>query len=159
MIAQYSDLMMLMRFDWFFLTFVSFHVYYYCDVKGCLRVTCETRFVWMIRFIDTFYKYTTLDYRQYSSIAVLHTFQFKVTHAIRFSVFTSRILATDLSQSHCHFKSHMKFSFHSPIPFLPLFCSCQFRRLDSIQFLAGWVPETRLDSTNILLRILLNSRL
>jgi hypothetical protein len=45
----------------------------------------------------------------------------------------------------------MKSSFHSLIPFLPLFCSCQFRRLDSIQFLcsqahilAGWSPETRL---------------
>jgi hypothetical protein len=50
------------------------------------------------------------------------------------SVFTSRILATDLPQSHWHFKSHMKSSFHS-LNFLPLFCSCQFRRLNSIQFL------------------------
>jgi hypothetical protein len=53
--------------------------------------------------------------------------------------------------SHCNFKSSMKSSFHSLIPFLPLFCSCQFRRLDSAQFLcsqahipAGWRPETRL---------------
>jgi hypothetical protein len=45
----------------------------------------------------------------------------------------------------------MKSSFHSLIPSLPLFCSCQFRRLDSIQFLctqvhipAGWRLETRL---------------
>jgi hypothetical protein len=29
----------------------------------------------------------------------------------------------------------MKSSFHSLIHFLPLFCSCHFRRLDSIQFL------------------------
>jgi hypothetical protein len=42
----------------------------------------------------------------------------------------------------------MKSSFHSRIPFLPLFCNCQFRRLDSIQFLcsqahilAGWLLE------------------
>jgi hypothetical protein len=48
----------------------------------------------------------------------------------------------------------MKSSFHSLIPFLPLFCSCQFRRLDSIQFLcskahisAGWRLETRLFCT------------
>jgi hypothetical protein len=45
----------------------------------------------------------------------------------------------------------MKSSLHSLTPFLPLFCSCQFRRLDSLQFLcsqddipAGWRPETRL---------------
>jgi hypothetical protein len=57
--------------------------------------------------------------------------QFTVTHALHFSVFTSRILATDLSQSHCHFKSHMKSSRYSLIPFLPLSCSFQIRRLDS----------------------------
>jgi hypothetical protein len=52
-----------------------------------------------------------------------------------FSVFTSRILATELSQSHYNFNSHMKSSYHSLIPFLLLFCWCQFRRLDSIQYL------------------------
>jgi hypothetical protein len=47
----------------------------------------------------------------------------------------------------------MKSSFYSLIPFLPLFCNCQFRRLDSIQFLcsqvhilAGWRLETRLST-------------
>jgi hypothetical protein len=41
-------------------------------------------------------------------------------------------------------------SFHSLITFLPLLCNCQFRRLDSIQFLcfqghilAGWRLETQ----------------
>jgi hypothetical protein len=62
----------------------------------------------------------------------LHTFQLTFTHALRFSVFTSRILATDLSQSHCHFKTHMKSSWHSIIPFLSLFYSCKFRKLDSL---------------------------
>jgi hypothetical protein len=28
-------------------------------------------------------------------------------------------------------KLHMKYSLHSLIPFLPLFCNCQFRKLDS----------------------------
>jgi hypothetical protein len=44
----------------------------------------------------------------------------------------------------------MKSSFHSLTPFLPLFCNCQFRRLDSIQFLCsqthileGWRLETQ----------------
>jgi hypothetical protein len=80
-----------------------------------------------------------------------HTSQFTVAHALCFSAFASRILPTDLSQSHCHFKSHMKSSLYSLIPFLPLFCTCQFWRLDSIQFLcsqahirACWRPETRL---------------
>jgi hypothetical protein len=69
--------------------------------------------------------------------AVLHTFQFTVAHALGISSFTSRILATNLSQSRCLFKSHMKSSFHSLVPLLSLFCNCQFRRLDSIQFLCS----------------------
>jgi hypothetical protein len=75
--------------------------------------------------------HTFRNYRQYSATAILQTFQFTVVHALGFSGVTSRILATDFSEYHCNFKSHMKFSCHSLIPFLPLFCSCQFRRLDS----------------------------
>jgi hypothetical protein len=74
---------------------------------------------------------------------------FTVQRCIRtrvLSVFTSRIMATDLSQSHCNFKSHVKSSYHNLIHFLLLFCKCQFRRLYSIQFqahiLRGWRPET-----------------
>jgi hypothetical protein len=55
----------------------------------------------------------------YSAIAILHTFQFTAANALRFPVFTSHIPATDLSQSHCNFKSHAKYSCHSLIPFLP----------------------------------------
>jgi hypothetical protein len=79
----------------------------------------------------TLYIHRTRVSRPCSAIATLHTFQFTVAHALGSSVFTSRILATDLSQSHCHFKSPMKCTFHHLIPFLPLFCSCQFRRLHS----------------------------
>jgi hypothetical protein len=104
----------------------------------------------MIGFIDTLF--TQLGTTgNYTAIANLHTLQFTVTYALGSSVFTSRILVTDLSQSHCHFKSHMKSSFHRLIPFLPLFCNCQFRRLDLIQLLcsqahvlADWRLETRL---------------
>jgi hypothetical protein len=78
----------------------------------------------MIAFLNTIYIHTTRNYRQYSTIAIPRTFQFTVAHALGFSIFTSRILATDLSQSHCHFKSHMESSFHSLIHFFPLFCRC-----------------------------------
>jgi hypothetical protein len=61
---------------------------------------------------------------------------------------------------HCHLKSHMESSFHSLTPFLPLFCNCKFRRLDSIQILqsqahiaADWHPETRLFTSQLLLYI------
>jgi hypothetical protein len=53
-------------------------------------------------------------------------------------------------------------SFRSLIPFLPLFCSCQFRWFDSVQFLcsqandlSGWRLETRLDWTTVLNRLTL----
>jgi hypothetical protein len=49
----------------------------------------------MIGFIDTLYIQvgTTCNY---SAIADLHTLQFNVTHALGFSVFARRLLATDL---------------------------------------------------------------
>jgi hypothetical protein len=90
------------------------------------------------------YSHRTRKYRQYSAVADLHTLQFIVTHALGFSVFTCRILATDLSQCHCHFKSHMKSSFHSLIPFFLLFCNCQ---LNSIPLLPSSYPG-RLTSQN-----------
>jgi hypothetical protein len=57
-------------------------------------------------------------------------FQFTVVHALGFSVFTSRILATDLSQSYCHLKSHVKSSRHRLIPLLS-FLRLPIPRLDS----------------------------
>jgi hypothetical protein len=48
--------------------------------------------------------YTELCTSNCSATADLHTFQVTVKHVLGFSFFTSRILATDLSQSHCKFK-------------------------------------------------------
>jgi hypothetical protein len=66
---------------------------------------------------------------------------FPVHYCTRVPGFTSRILATDLSQPHCHFNSHMKFSWHSLVPFLP-FISNHLRlpspELNRIQFLISW---------------------
>jgi hypothetical protein len=50
---------------------------------------------WMIWFIDILYIQLGTT-GNYTAIVVLHTLQFTVTHELGFSVFTSRILATDL---------------------------------------------------------------
>jgi hypothetical protein len=49
-----------------------------------------------IYFTLYIHKFGTTD-----NIAILHTFQLTAAHALGLSVFTSRILATDLLQSHC----------------------------------------------------------
>jgi hypothetical protein len=50
---------------------------------------------WTIGFIDTLYiKFGTTG--NYSTTADLDTLQITVTHTLVFSVFTSRIMATDL---------------------------------------------------------------
>jgi hypothetical protein len=46
-------------------------------------------------WIYSHFIHRTRHYRQYSAIADLHTLRFTVTHALGFSVFTGRILATD----------------------------------------------------------------
>jgi hypothetical protein len=51
--------------------------------------------VWLDDWIYWPLIHSTRDYRQYNAIADLHILQFTVTHAQGFSVFTSRILATD----------------------------------------------------------------
>jgi hypothetical protein len=99
----------------------------YCHVYGVCAWLIRRVLDWMIGFLI----HTILYYWQYSAIADLQNLQFTVTQALGFSVFTSRILATDL-KSHCHFKSHMKYSFHSPIHSLP--------------FLQLSIPKTRLNS-------------
>jgi hypothetical protein len=59
--------------------------------------------------------YTFTQFRtasNYSAIAIRHAFQFTVAHALGVSAFTSRILATDWSVSHCNLETHVR-------------CSCQ----------------------------------
>jgi hypothetical protein len=53
-------------------------------------------------WIDLLTPYTTTrTYKQHSTIAHLCNLQFTVTHTLGFSVFTSRILVTELKQTHC----------------------------------------------------------
>jgi hypothetical protein len=98
----------------------------------------------------------------YSAIPDIHTLQFTVTHALEFPVFTSRILAMDLSQSHSHFRSHMKSVFHSGIPFLSLF-STQFNsstpKLISPEADVVKLDSSVLDYWSVLLTRLLNTAL
>jgi hypothetical protein len=107
---------------------------------------------WMIGFISpsTFTQFGTTG--SYSAVAFLHTFEFTVAHALGFSVVTSLILATYLSQPHCNFKSHLKSSYRSLIPFLPFLLSDL--RLPSAEF--DQVPFRLLFYT-ILLRTPFNS--
>jgi hypothetical protein len=65
------------------------------DIVKC-TATYKTGFVLDDWIYCTLYIHTVRDYMQYSAIAILHIFQFLVTHALGFSVFTSRILATEL---------------------------------------------------------------
>jgi hypothetical protein len=65
------------------------------NILSRLGVTYRRVLDWMIGFIApyTFTQFGTTG--QYSAIAILHTFQFAVAHAVGFTVFTSRILPTD----------------------------------------------------------------
>jgi hypothetical protein len=59
----------------------------------------------------------SLNYNQYSAIAELHNFRFTATHALGFSVFTSRILATDLNTGTVtsnHYEIFLPFFIQSP---------------------------------------------
>jgi hypothetical protein len=64
-------------------------------VLSRVLVTTEGVWDWTIGFIDTLY--TRQNYRQNSAIAdlLVRNIQLTVTHALGFSVFTSRIQATD----------------------------------------------------------------
>jgi 3-deoxy-D-arabino-heptulosonate 7-phosphate (DAHP) synthase class II len=95
---------------------------------------------WMIGFIalTTFKQLENTDH--YSAIAILHTLQFTFAHALGFSVFTSRLLATDLSQSHCNFTSHMESSLHRLTPCL------QYPAAASSKTRLSFLPTTALYS-------------
>jgi hypothetical protein len=78
----------------------------------------------MIGFIYTLYIHTIRDYGQLQRYCYsTHTFQFTITRTLGFSAFASRILATDIPQSHCHVNPHMKSSWHSLISFFPFLLS------------------------------------
>jgi hypothetical protein len=73
----------------------------------------------------TLYIHITRDYRQYSAIAILHTLQFTVAHALRFSGFTSRILATDFTTVSLSLQITHKVFFSQPSSFLAIILRLQ----------------------------------
>jgi hypothetical protein len=108
---------------------------------------------WMIGFIDTLYiQLGTTGNSSATAISALYSSPLHMHYNSQSSPVVSW---QRIYKSHCHFKSHTKSSLHLLIPFLPLICNYQFRRLDSIQFLctqahilAGWGFETQLTQTN-----------
>jgi hypothetical protein len=79
----------------------------------------------MIGFIGTSVT-ISLNYKPYSAIADLHTFQFTVIHALGFSVSTNRLLATDLNTgiiTSNHYEVFLSFLLQSPWNADPIFQS------------------------------------
>jgi hypothetical protein len=87
----------------------------------CYVVTCIGWFIgWVLYLMIGFiapYIFTPLGLQVMQRYHWFTPFPFH-RRTLEFSVFISRILTTDLSQFHCHFKSSMKSSCHSLIPFL-----------------------------------------
>jgi hypothetical protein len=108
--------------------------------RGCARLMDEFRIEWLDLLHFFTQRIITINY---SAVAV-STLYSSLLYTLMFSVITSRILATDLYQSQCNFKLHMKSSLDILITFLPLllnyFAKCQLRRL-SLLILAARIPH------------------
>jgi hypothetical protein len=109
---------------------------------------------WMIGFIDTLFTQlgTTCSHSAtaVSTHFTVHRYTRTSVLSLHYSYPGNGFITVSLSLQITH-----EVLFSSLIPFLTLFCNCQFRRLDSIQFLcsqahilAGWRLETRLTLLN-----------
>jgi hypothetical protein len=70
----------------------------------------------MIGFVGTSVT-SSLNHTYFSAIADLHNLQFTITHALGFSVFISRLLATDLNtetSTSNHYEVFLPFLVQSP---------------------------------------------
>jgi hypothetical protein len=123
-------------------------------------VTIDGVLCWLIGFIAR-YMFIQLGITVNAALSLFYTISCSPLNTrTRFSAFTSRILPTDLSQSYCHFNSHMKSSWHSLILFLPFLLNhlrLQPPEVDQIQFLLDNFTSRLLfsfPSTNLLLLLL-----
>jgi hypothetical protein len=80
-----------LRYDYYSLYGNPLRKYHTVTSKG----DCRRSMDWMIGFIALIH--SNRNYNWYSAIADLHTLQFTVTHTLRFSGFSRRILATDFN--------------------------------------------------------------
>jgi hypothetical protein len=132
--------------------FLPYKTFYSVDIRQCSfllwyyhvygRVTCKTG-SGLDDGIYWHFMHSTRDTGNCSAIAVLHTFQFTFTLTLGFSVFTSYILATDLSQTQCNFKSDLKtcHSLISSFPSLLNHLRLPSPKLYLILFPAAWDPR------------------
>jgi hypothetical protein len=96
---------------------------------------------WMTAFIEP-YIFTIRDYRQYSATAILHTSS-SVRHALRLSVFPSRIPATDFTTVSLSLQlTHEVFLAQSNLlQWLLYHLGLPSQELDPVLILAAWVPR------------------
>jgi hypothetical protein len=116
-------------------------------------MTIRRVFEWMIGFIDTLF--TQLGTTgNYSAIADPHTLHFTVTHALGFSVFTSRILVTDYNTVSLSLQITHEVFFPQPNSLLAIILQLAIMKTEfnSIPLLPtsypGWRSETRLTLLN-----------
>jgi hypothetical protein len=95
-------------------------------------------------FTDTLYR--VLGTTGNTVLSMIYTLYSASLH-IHYVCQSSLVISWQWShKSHCNFKSHMKSSFHSQIPFLPLYCNGQ---LNSISLLPSSYPS-KLESRSLL---------
>jgi hypothetical protein len=114
------------------------------------RVLVTIEGVW-IGWLDILHLHIQLVTTSNTALSLIYTLHSSPLHTLGFSVFTSRILAADLYQSHCNCSTHEVF-FAQPSSFLSISSQsfdCHHKRLSQLFQLAsdpcyidsGWIQQ------------------